>query len=130
VVPSAPDFWTRIILHVQIALLVLLRPTCQLGLRILGGLESGEGFIVESFFQVRHVLPNTPNQIEGFLFVVVAPCSVVLKPAFAWGRQVSLGPPPGIPRLKCPCCWRRFATRRGEAKFHFFWLLNGCSFLD
>jgi hypothetical protein len=62
-VPSAPGSWTRIMLQVKLALLMLQRPICQLGLRILGGLESGEGFIVGSFFQVRHVLPDTPNQI-------------------------------------------------------------------
>jgi hypothetical protein len=60
---SAPGSWTRIMLQVKLALLMLQRPICQLGLRILGGLESGEGFIVGSFFQVRHVLPDTPNQI-------------------------------------------------------------------
>jgi hypothetical protein len=42
---------------------MLQRPVCQLGLRILGGQESGEGFIVGSLFQVWHVLPDTPNQI-------------------------------------------------------------------
>jgi hypothetical protein len=36
-------------------------------------LESGEGFIVVSLFQVRNVLPDTPNQIGAFLFVVEAP---------------------------------------------------------
>jgi hypothetical protein len=44
----------------------------KLGLRILGGLESGEGFIVVSLFQVRNVLSDTPNQIGAFLFVVEA----------------------------------------------------------
>jgi hypothetical protein len=62
-VPSAPGSWTRIMLQVKLALLTLQRPICQLGLRILGGLESGEGFIVGSLSQVRHVLPDTPKQI-------------------------------------------------------------------
>jgi hypothetical protein len=61
--PSAPGSWTWIMLQVKLALLMLQRPICQFGVRILGGLESGEGFIVGSLFQVKHVLPDTPNQI-------------------------------------------------------------------
>jgi hypothetical protein len=61
---SSGSFGTGfLVLQVKLALLMLQLPICQLGLRILGGLESGEGFIIGSLFQVRLVLPDTSNQI-------------------------------------------------------------------
>jgi hypothetical protein len=120
-VSSAPDSWTRIILQVQIALLVLLRPTCQLGLRILGGLEAGEGFIVgshkeQTVFQVKHVLLDIPNQMEAFLSIVEAPLFAGAEKSICVGEDIS--------RLvhllvyhSCHRCWRRIATGKGDAKF-------------
>jgi hypothetical protein len=132
-VSSAPDSWTRIILQVQIALLVLLRPTCQLGLRILGGLEAGEGFIVgshkeQTVFQVKHVLPDIPNQIEAFLSVVEAPLFAgaeksicVGEDMFAWSTSLhttaAIGAGVGLQQVKAmpnSCTLRIFRENARE----------------